>query len=122
MRQRLVEMIEHLAAHAPELGVGHVEVTLPAKTTGSDDVGLLRLGTHRMVHLTLLPDADPSVAVVEGLRAHHRATTGHGGWCIELVVMPRLQIERPMMLTSLVTITGLDASVIRQALLSMSDR
>lgn len=122
MRKRLVDLIERLATRDPELVVGHIEVAPCAPSAGSDDVGLLRLGTHRTVHLTLLPDADPTLAIVEGLRAHHRATRGHSGWRIELIVMPRLQIERPIMLTSRVAIANLDASVIREALLSMSDR
>jgi hypothetical protein len=122
MRKRLVELIERLATRDPELVVGHIEVAPCAQSAASDDVGLLRLGTHRTVHLTLLPDADPTLAIVEGLRAHHRATRGHSGWHIELIVMPRLQIERPIMLTSRVAIANLDASVIREALLSMSDR
>lgn len=120
MRAILVDILKHLSVYDPHLLIDGFEVFDAGEQEPPERVGVLRLGMGQTVNASLLPDSEASQAVVEGLRAHHRAQGSRSGRAFELVVMPRLHINRPIVLSTRVALTGLDAPVIRAAQLALS--
>lgn len=120
MKQVLLDMLldmQHaMASHDAPVSIA--QILAPLADEGAE-VAFVQMSAGRRVRVTLLIDAEPEQATIEGLRAHrrHMASTPATE---ELVVIPACLSNRPALFTSHVAVTGLDASVIRQALIALS--
>lgn len=117
MRAALVDMLRAMTTKGPSLTVERV--LAPADDEGPE-VAMLTLRSGRRVRVTLHTEAGPEQAAVVGLRAHYRHMAARDGWIDELLVIPSVLSDRPALFTNHVAVTGLDAAVIRQALIALA--
>lgn len=118
MRDCLLELIKQILANDPVL----VDVQIDQAFRDGDDVASLDLGSDRQVLVTVLRNIAATDLVREGLLAHHRMMDKLSGWTQCLLVLPDLNIERPMFMTSRVAITCMDPDHVRASLVHMAQR
>ena len=118
MRDRLLEALKKILGYDPELVEAHIESVL----RDQDDVALLQLGSDRPVLVTLLPEVAPTDVVRQGMLAHQRRVNARANWIQCLLVLPDLQLERPMLLSHRVAVTNVDPELVRASLVCMAKR
>lgn len=118
MRDCLLELIKQILKHDPD----QVGAQIDKIFHEGDDVATLNLGLDRQVLVTALRNIASTDVVRQGLLAHHRMADKYKGWAQCLLVLPDLDIERPMFMTSLVAITNMDPDHVRASLVHMAKR
>ena len=99
-----------------------VGAQIEATFTEGADVATLDLGLDSMVHVMLQTNIASTDVIRHGLLAHHRMSDKHKGWAQCLLVIPELEIDHPMFMTSRVVITNLNPDNVRAALVHMDQR
>lgn len=112
VRDCLLELMKQIFKREPALAGAQLDKT----SRDGDDVASLDLGPGRKVLVTVLRNVAATDLVRAGLLAHHRMMDDQGGWTLCLLVLPDLDIEQPMFLTSRVAITNMDPDHMRASL------
>lgn len=118
MRECLLEVLKQILKCDPELVEAQIEAVLHER----DDVAMLELGLDRRVLVSLLHGVPSTDVVRQGMLAHHRMINMRAPWMQCLLVLPDVQLERPMLLSHRVTITNMDADLVRASLVHMAKR
>lgn len=118
MRNCLLELIKQILKSEPELAGAQINSTFPNGT----DVATLELGLDSVVLVTLLADLVSTDMIRQGLLAHHRMSDAHKGWAQCLLVLPELEMDQPVFMTSRVVVTNLNPGNVRAALVHMDQR
>jgi hypothetical protein len=116
VRDCLLELIKQILRNDPVLAGAQIDKAF----RDGDNVASLDLGSERQVQVTVLRNIAATDLVREGLLAHHRMTDKRSGWTQCLLVLPDLDIERPMFMTSRVAITSMDPEHMRASLVHMA--
>lgn len=89
----------------------------PTPHCGSD-VALLEFGLGRTAMVTLsMTSAD---VLRQGLTAHERIHSRPGGWSRTLLILPDLDLQEPVLVTTRVTVANLSREVIASALMHIA--
>lgn len=83
-----------------------------------EDVALLELGADRQAVVTLNPQDVDALAI--GLAAHDRMHLRNDSWSRCLLVMPRLELREPLVITSRVTAADLSREVLAAAITNLA--
>lgn len=118
MRDCLLELIKQILKNEPELVGAQIESTFP----DGNDVATLDLGLDTEVLVTLHAGIVSTDMIREGLLAHHRMSDQSGGWAQCLLVLPEIELDHPVFMTSRVVITNLNPDNVRAALVHMDQR
>ena len=117
LRDCLLELIRQILRSEPRLLGVQIDTTLHER----DDLATLDLGLDRQVLVTALRSVSSTDVVRYGLLAHHRMTDEFGSRAHCLLVLPDLAMERPLFMTSRVTVTNMDPDHVRASLLHMAE-
>jgi hypothetical protein len=118
MRDCLLELIKQILMNVPDLVGAQINSTFHE----GNDVATLELGVDREVLVTVLRNIASTDVVRQGLLAQHRMTEQYKGWGQCLLILPDLDIGRPMFMTSRVAITNFDPDHLRASLVRMAKR
>jgi hypothetical protein len=118
MRVCLLEIIKQVLHNNACLSETRIETTFH----DGDDVALLKFRLGRALLVTMRRGIAPTDAVGQGLLTHDRVNA-----CCKvrkrcLLVLPDIDIDHPMVITSQVVVSNLDPVNVRAALLHLSDR
>jgi hypothetical protein len=118
VRDCLLELIRQIFENETTFAGAQIDKTLH----DGDDVASLDLGLGRQVLVMVLRNIAATDAVRHGLLAHHRIMDKHSEWAQCLLVLPDLDIEQPMFMTSRVAITSMDPDHLHASLVHMAKR
>ncbi len=118
LRDCLLEIIKQILKNAPELAGAQID----SPRQEGEVVATLDLGSDRWVQVTVLRNIASTDVVRQGLLAHHQMAQKQTGPAQCLLVVPDLDIDRPMFMTSRVTITDMDPDHLRDSLTRMAKR
>jgi len=118
LRDCLLELIKQIIRNDPALAGAQIDKTFH----DGDDVASLDLGFDRQVLVTLLSNTKAADLLREGLWAHHRMMDKQSGWTQCMLVLPHLDIEQPIFVTSRVAISSMDPDHMRASLVHMANR
>jgi hypothetical protein len=116
-RQCLVQTIQRLLKEDPDFESGQMDLIEAGTATG--DVGTVDLSNGLAIRLCLLQKVSRSDAVQTGILAMTRMSQAGVNWQHALLVLPGLDIERPIFMGKSVTICSLEFGVIRAGLLAL---
>lgn len=113
-RQCLLQTIQCLLKEDSAFADVRVDVLEPDNTTG--DVATLALANGNATRICLLKKVSRTDVIRRGILAMDRMAQPASTWQHTLLVMPGLEIERPMFLGRSVTICSLDCTMLHHAL------
>ena len=117
MRDCLLELIRQILRNDLDL----VDAQINSTFHEGDDVATLELGVDREVVVTVLRNIASADVMRQALLAQRRMTE-QVGWAQCLLILPDLDFERPMFMTSRVVITDFDPDHMRASLVRMAKR
>ncbi len=113
-RQCLLQTVKRLLHEDSALAQVQMDVLEPDSSTG--DVATVAFPTGKTMRIGLLKKVSSTDVIRRGILALDRMAQPASTWQHALLVMPGLEIERPMFLSKSVTICSLDFSLLHQAL------
>ncbi len=116
-RQCLLQTVKRLLKEDIVFVGGQLEILEPDGATG--DVATVYFPHAHVLRICLLKKINSTDVIRRGILAMDRMGTSDSTWQHTLLVMPGLEIERPMFLTGSVTICSLEFSLIHAALTSL---
>lgn len=117
-RDCLLELVKQILKNDATLVDAQIDTVLHA----DGDVATLDIAMDRQVFVTLLMNVAPTDVIRQGLLAHHRMTDRNKGWTQCLLVLPDLDLERPIFMSSRVVITNMNPDHVRASLVRMTGR
>jgi hypothetical protein len=116
-RQCLLQSIKRLLKEDVVLSGGQLEILEPDNVSG--DVATLYFSNGDALRVSLLKKVTSTDVIRRGILAMDRMAKFDATWQHTLLVMPGLDIERPMYLTKSVTICSLEFSLIHTVLTAL---
>lgn len=113
-RQCLLQTLQCLLKEDSAFADVRVDVLEPDNTTG--DVATLAFANGNATRICLLKKVSSTDVIRRGILAMDRMAQPASTWQHTLLVMPGLEIERPMFLGKIVTICSLDFTMLHHAL------
>lgn len=116
-RQCLLQTVKRLLKESPEFSGSQMEILEPANL--ASDVATVFFQNGNALRICLLKKVSSTDVIRRGILAMDRMDTPDATWQHTLLVMPGLEIERPMYMTASVTICSLEFSQIHAALTAL---
>lgn len=118
MRDCLLELVKQVLKNDVTL----VDAQIDTELRADGDVATVDIGMDCRVLITLLKNVASTDVVRQGLLAHYRITAGHKCGVQCLLVLPDLDLERPIFISSRVVITNMNPDHVRASLVRMAGR
>ena len=118
MRNRLLELINRILKTEPRLTGARVGSSFQ----DGNDLVILDLGLVSAVLVTLQADIASTNMIRQSLLTHHQMSEARAGWTRCLLVLPELEMDHPIFMTSRVVVSNLNPNNVHIALVHMGQR